>query len=651
MKYSLPAITACVLIASQSGAAAQINVTPWQIHEGTEGIIPFATKNDEQRKAALAKATIPGKDDAGWQAAATQKDGSVNIDRKSQIKKGTDELDFTYLQTEVTIPANASATKFQVKFDTVDDGARVWIFNSKHPKGFFVPSADIVRKSVAAVADLSGEATTGANRIVVVQYDQHGPGNTIKGVRVLVDGQEVPPVIQPSEPSQLPIVLTSHGDVHMRTPDGLAYDFQGTGEFLCIQSDAGKAVVQTRQETWTTNPKVSVNTAAAISADGQKIEFYLKPEFRWFVNDQEKETPGANGGGGQTFPGGTQISYKVLSQGRLEYIIYWGDKSFAARVLVVKGSHMDVGVRRDSPAHTYQGMFGNLDKDPKNDMTLRDGGMVAPPANAKDLNTFTDSWRVKPEESLFGDAKRDNAKVAAKNPHTEVQIDEAKRAEAEKLVKAAGITDPLAVRNATYDVAITGNKTFIESAKALEEAVKALPEAEKQVVAGDHATQAVLNGGTPAGGPAGELTNLALNKAATQSSTAFNGPASLAVDGNTGAEYNADPSKNQITHTEDAQDNWWQVDLGKSCDIEKIVIWNRTDMNWERLVNFHVIVSDTPIESNSSTGNLVSGPHGFTDGEHPSMDIEAKAKGRYVRIFLKDSQLPLSLGEVQVFGR
>lgn len=84
--------------------------------------------------------------------------------------------------------------------------------------------------------------------------------------------------------------------MHIKTPDGLAYDFQGTGEFLCAQSDDKKAIVQSRQEPWPGNPTLSINTAAAISADGNKFEFYLKPKFRWFVNDEEQPAPGANGG-------------------------------------------------------------------------------------------------------------------------------------------------------------------------------------------------------------------------------------------------------------------------------------------------------------------------------------------------------------------
>lgn len=151
-----------------------------------------------------------------------------------------------------------------------------------------------------------------------------------------------------------------------------------------------------------------------------------------------------------------------------------------------------------------------------------------------------------------------------------------------------------------------------------------------------------------------ELTNLALNKVATQSSLFANHPifvASKAVDGKTGGNYVREPLESEITHTEEGADNWWQVDLGKSYEISKIVVWNREDMAQERLANFYLMVSDEPIEANSTTANVLSGPHSLTSKENLHMDITCDKKGRYVRLFLKGSQEPLSLAEVQVFGR
>jgi hypothetical protein len=65
--------------------------------------------------------------------------------------------------------------------------------------------------------------------------------------------------------------------------------------------------------------------------------------------------------------------------------------------------------------------------------------------------------------------------------------------------------------------------------------------------------------------------NIAINGKATQSSTAFSGEASRAIDGNTSGIY----EENSTTHTETAKDQWWEVDLQKPAPIDRIAIWNR----------------------------------------------------------------------------
>lgn len=155
-----------------------------------------------------------------------------------------------------------------------------------------------------------------------------------------------------------------------------------------------------------------------------------------------------------------------------------------------------------------------------------------------------------------------------------------------------------------------------------------------------------------AAAPASNPTNnLALNKTATQSSTSLNASASFAVNGNTTGTFSRDAANNDISHTNDGQDNWWQVDLGHVHEITRIVVWNRREVAWERLQNFYVMVSENPIEANSTEEHSFSGPHAFTSPEHPSMVLDGNKKGRHVRLFLKNSTNPLHLGEVQVFGR
>ncbi|MCA9270230.1 MAG: DUF1553 domain-containing protein, partial [Planctomycetales bacterium] len=81
--------------------------------------------------------------------------------------------------------------------------------------------------------------------------------------------------------------------------------------------------------------------------------------------------------------------------------------------------------------------------------------------------------------------------------------------------------------------------------------------------------------------------NLAQAGAASQISTAYDGPASLAIDGNTSGDYFGAKS---TSHTDTGNDPWWEVDLGAPHALSRIVLWNRTDNGLhERLKNFRVI--------------------------------------------------------------
>ncbi len=76
---------------------------------------------------------------------------------------------------------------------------------------------------------------------------------------------------------------------------------------------------------------------------------------------------------------------------------------------------------------------------------------------------------------------------------------------------------------------------------------------------------------------------------ARQSSTAYEGPARLAIDGNTNGDFNGARS---TTHTETSTDPWWEVDLGKTTTIDRLVVWNRTDGSGDRLAGFRVVLFD-----------------------------------------------------------
>ncbi len=67
--------------------------------------------------------------------------------------------------------------------------------------------------------------------------------------------------------------------------------------------------------------------------------------------------------------------------------------------------------------------------------------------------------------------------------------------------------------------------------------------------------------------------NIAGEGNATQSSTAYEGSAARAIDGNTDGDYFR---SNSVTHTATEDDPWWEVNLLRPHRLEKIQLWNRT---------------------------------------------------------------------------
>ncbi|KAA5825211.1 carbohydrate-binding protein [Algibacter amylolyticus] len=143
------------------------------------------------------------------------------------------------------------------------------------------------------------------------------------------------------------------------------------------------------------------------------------------------------------------------------------------------------------------------------------------------------------------------------------------------------------------------------------------------------------------------IPNLALasnGSIATQSSTAYNGPPELAIDGNTDGTF----GNGSVSHTENgtAGSNtlkWWQVDLQANYNIETINIYNRTGSNYgERLNNFTVEVKD-------ANGD-VKFSRLYTDYPNPLLTIETGGViGRVVKIS-KTSDNGITLAEVEVYG-
>lgn len=143
--------------------------------------------------------------------------------------------------------------------------------------------------------------------------------------------------------------------------------------------------------------------------------------------------------------------------------------------------------------------------------------------------------------------------------------------------------------------------------------------------------------------------NLALGKATRQSST-YGGyaVASRAVDGNPNGNWGG----NSVTHTNQDPNAWWQVDLGAEAGIAEIEIINRTDCCADRLRNFYLFVSETPMHGRSRD-DLIDDASVYktfqTAMPGSSLRLPIGVTGRYVKIQLEGTDF-LSLAEVRVFG-
>ena len=134
--------------------------------------------------------------------------------------------------------------------------------------------------------------------------------------------------------------------------------------------------------------------------------------------------------------------------------------------------------------------------------------------------------------------------------------------------------------------------------------------------------------------------NIAAHKPASQSSIAYGGEASRAVDGNRDNAW----SHRSVTHTDFQDHSWWKVDLEKEESVGTVRIYNRGDGNVaNRLSNFDVILLD-------KDGKEVTRQHIDSLNNRPTIDVQfSGVNARYVKIELNKSKTPLSLAEVEVY--
>ena len=150
----------------------------------------------------------------------------------------------------------------------------------------------------------------------------------------------------------------------------------------------------------------------------------------------------------------------------------------------------------------------------------------------------------------------------------------------------------------------------------------------------------------------GSTSRLSVGTTATQSSTAFSGPAWFATDGNFDGAF----GNGSVTHTVSSTNPWLEVDLGSLREVTTVDVYNRTDCCQTRLGDFYVMVSANPFPAtlavavaDTSIARVLYSGNAPTSPQKITMTLPSGATGRYVRIWMNKTEF-LHLAEVEVFG-
>ena len=143
--------------------------------------------------------------------------------------------------------------------------------------------------------------------------------------------------------------------------------------------------------------------------------------------------------------------------------------------------------------------------------------------------------------------------------------------------------------------------------------------------------------------PPSQVSNLALNKPASQSSTSAYSHANDAQGGVDGVK-----NGGYGFHTENEAKPWWQVDLGSPMSLSEVRVYNRMDCCQERARTLLVMLSDNGRDCITVYRHDGSVFGGVPNGRPLVVALNGR-QARYLRLQLDDTNW-LHLDEVEVMG-
>ena len=250
------------------------------------------------------------------------------------------------------------------------------------------------------------------------------------------------------------------GDPHLVSFDGVAFDFQGVGEFWLARSEDHSIGLQARMEPYGRN--VSVISAISLAVGDDEVAIYSNRDVPIFLNGSPLE-----------LQAGIYNAYTAPSD---LYIVRTGARAYEIvfpnnmKLRVTTSSYLNFDIMApDMSALGLTGLLGSADGRPSNDFGLPDGEYI--PHSRGNIGfddlykRFGNSWRISQEESLFiyADGESTETFTDLDYPAHQLTIDDLPdedRERAAKICRDAGIINPRLLETCIYDVGFTGDASF-----------------------------------------------------------------------------------------------------------------------------------------------------------------------------------------------
>jgi hypothetical protein len=207
-------------------------------------------------------------------------------------------------------------------------------------------------------------------------------------------------------------------------------------------------VVQTRQAPWPSTPNTSVNKAVATRMGKTSVALCLEPT-RLLIDGRRRML---RDGKSLSLPGSVDIS----RSGNV-YVITSPRGETVHAELHSGWINVTVGLGNSSPA-TVRGLLGNVNGRTDDDIATAGGTVLTQPVSFTDLyRGYTDSWRVRPDQSLLCG----NGKTRSGSPEKPFYANDLDRKEFERahaVCAAAGVRAEPLVDACTLDVGVLRNE-------------------------------------------------------------------------------------------------------------------------------------------------------------------------------------------------